>query len=146
MKAEFNKNWKSSKQPRKQRKYLANAPQHLKRKQLGANVAKSIRTTYGRTLQVRKGDEVKIMRGTFKGKTGKITEVETKNARVQIGGVQKTKKQSGEKLVTWFKTSNLLITAPDTKDNKRIKKKTTTTTENKKEEKTKQEGKKEHAQ
>ena len=28
MKAEFNKSWKSSKQPRKQRKFLANAPNH----------------------------------------------------------------------------------------------------------------------
>ena len=34
MKKEFSKNWKASKQPRKQRKYRANAPLHLKRKMI----------------------------------------------------------------------------------------------------------------
>ena len=38
--------WKSSKQPRKQRKYIANAPLHIKIKLTGVNLAKELRKKY----------------------------------------------------------------------------------------------------
>ena len=66
MKAEFNKMWKSSKQPRKQVKFRANAPNHIKKTFMGATLDKELRKKYGmRSIEVRKGDEVKIMRGKF---------------------------------------------------------------------------------
>ena len=48
MKRKFSKSWKSSKQPRKQRKYSANAPLHLKRKLLSVNLSKELRKKYGK--------------------------------------------------------------------------------------------------
>lgn len=120
MKREFSKSWISSKQPRKQRKYRANAPNHLKRKLLSVNLDKTLRQKYNkRNLIVRKGDEVKIMRGSFKGKQGKVGEIDLKNSRVQVEGAQRTKK-GGEKLLTWFQASNLKIIQLNLNDSKRL--------------------------
>ncbi|RMD45504.1 50S ribosomal protein L24 [Candidatus Pacearchaeota archaeon] len=123
MKQKFSKNWISSKQPRKQVKYSANAPQHIKRKFLAANVTKSLREKYGRSLVIRKGDEVKVMRGKFKGKSGKVSVVDVKRTRIQISGVQRTK--GSEKLETWFHPSKVMVISPDTSDSRRFKKKKT---------------------
>jgi len=121
MKAEFNKSWKSSKQPRKQRKFLANAPNHIKRTLLGATLDKPLRAKYGRrSIEVRKGDEVKVMRGKFAKKQGKVGIVDVKNTRIQIDGLQRGK-AGGEKLVTWFHPSNVKIIILDTSDSRRLK-------------------------
>mgnify|MGYP002338732062 CR=1 FL=1 len=83
MKQEFNKNWKSSKQPRKQRKYSANAPLHISRKSLASNLSKILRKRHGiRNIPIKQGDKVKVMRGKFKGKTGTINEVNRKRKNV----------------------------------------------------------------
>ena len=122
MKAEFNKSWKSSKQPRKQRKFLANAPNHIKRALLGATLDKTLRAKYGRrSIEVRKGDEVKVMRGKFAKKQGKVGIVDVKNTRIQIDGLQRAGKAGGEKLVTWFHPSNVKIIILNVEDRKRIK-------------------------
>jgi len=121
MKAEFNKSWKSSKQPRKQRKFLANAPNHIKRTLLGATLDKALRAKYGRrSIEVRKGDEVKVMRGKFAKKQGKVGIVDVKNTRIQIDGIQRGK-AGGEKLVTWFHPSNVKIIILNVEDRKRLK-------------------------
>ena len=121
MKSEFSKSWKSSKQPRKQRKFVANAPNHIKRKLMGACLDKKLRERYGiRSVEVRKGDEVKIMRGKFTKKQGKVGSVDIKHMRSQIDGVQRTKK-GGEKVETWFHPSNVKIIVLDDSDNRRFK-------------------------
>ncbi|MBI2545172.1 MAG: 50S ribosomal protein L24 [Candidatus Aenigmarchaeota archaeon] len=62
----------TSKAPGKQRKFLHDAPLHLKRKILSSHLSKELKAKYTRrSLAVRKGDEVHVMRGKFKGKTGK---------------------------------------------------------------------------
>ncbi|MEK6835464.1 MAG: 50S ribosomal protein L24, partial [Nanoarchaeota archaeon] len=64
MKKLFSKHWKASKQPRKQRKYLYNAPLHLKRKMLSCLLSKELRKKLGkRNLPERKDDVILIMRG-----------------------------------------------------------------------------------
>jgi len=131
MKAEFNKNWNRSTQPRKQVKFRAKAPLHIKRKFLGSHVKKTLREKYGRTLVVRKGDEVKVMKGKFKGKLGKVEKVDVKNTRLQIAGLQRSKR-GGEKLETWFNPSNVMIVVVDTNDSRRFKKKVAAKTEEKK--------------
>ncbi len=109
MKKEFSKEWKASKQPRKQRKYLANAPLHLKRKKLSVNLSKELRKKISkRNVVVRKEDQVKIMKGKFKGKTGKILNVYTKQAKVTIEGIQVTKRD-GSKANVKMQPSNLQI-------------------------------------
>ena len=81
MKKKFSKKWKASGKARKQRKYVANAPLHIKKKFLSANLSKELRKKYGRSLQIRKGDSVKVMRGKFKGKTGKNRERRSTSGR-----------------------------------------------------------------
>ena len=121
MKAEFNKSWNSSKQPRKQVKFRANAPNHIKRTLMGSTLDKPLREKYGRrNIEVRKGDEVKIMRGKFKGKQGKVGEVDVGNCRIQVNGIQRTK-AGGEKLITWFHPSKVKIIILNTDDNRRLK-------------------------
>lgn len=121
MKSKFNKTWNSSKQPRKQVKFRANAPNHIRQKFMGATLDKALRKKYGRrNIEVRKGDEVKIMRGRFKGKLGKVGKVDTKYTRIQVDGIQRTKK-GGEKLITWFHPSKVKIILLDTTDNRRLK-------------------------
>lgn len=121
MKNKFSKNWKASKQPRKQRKYLANAPLHLKRKVLSVNISKDLRKKHGRrNIVVIKGDTVKIMRGKFKGKRGKVSEVKIKSTKIYIEGIQTTK-QDKSKVNVPLRPSNIQITELNLKDKKRLK-------------------------
>jgi large subunit ribosomal protein L24 len=121
MKKEFSSAWKSSSQTRKQRKYLANAPLNIKRKFLSANLSKDIRKQHGkRSFPVRKGDEVKIVRGGFKGKVGKVSIVDVKKMKVAIEGIQR-KKNDGTKVNVYFNTSNLQIQKLNLEDKKRVK-------------------------
>jgi len=121
MKKEFSKNWKSSKQPRKQRKYLANAPLHVRKKFVSANLSKDLRKSQKkRSIPLRKGDVVKIMRGRFKRKQGKITEINLKNLKVIVDGIQ-IKKQDGSKVNVKLQPSNLQIIELNTEDKKRLK-------------------------
>lgn len=122
MKQKFSKKWESSKQPRKKRKYLANAPLHIREKFISATLSKELRKTYGRrSVEVRKGDEVKIMRGKFSKKQGKILSVDRKKSRAKIEGIQITKKD-GAKVEVGIHTSNLKIISLNTDDKKRLKK------------------------
>lgn len=79
MKKKFSKMWKSSRQARKQRKYVHNAPLHIKHKLTASTLSKELRKEYSiRSVPVKKGDVVKIRTGQFKGKTGKVTKVSVK--------------------------------------------------------------------
>ncbi len=121
MKIKFSKHWKASKQPRKQRKYSANAPLHLKRKLLGVNLTKELRKKYGkRNLPVRKGDSVRIMKGRFKNKQGKIISVDVKNLKLKIDGIM-IKKRDGSKVGVKIHPSNLQIVELNLEDKKRMK-------------------------
>jgi len=121
MKRQFSTDWIASKQPRKQRKYRARAPLHTKNKFLSANLTKELRKKYQkRSFPLRKGDTVKIMRGTFKRKTGKIERVDVKRTRVSIEKIQKTKKD-GTKVEVFFNPSNLQIKELNLDDKERIK-------------------------
>ena len=119
MKQKFSKEWKASKQPRKQRKYRLNAPLHTKRKLLSVNLSKDLRKKYNlRNLPVRKGDTVKILVGKFRKKQGKITQVYTKIAKVVVEGIQ-VKKQDGSKVNFKLQPSNLQIIEFNLDDKKR---------------------------
>jgi len=120
MKKKFSTFWKSSKQPRKQRKYRANAPLHTKHKFLSALLSKELRKKHGkRSFPVRKGDEVLVMRGSFKKKKAKVASVEITRSRVSLEKIQRTKKD-GTKVNVWFPTSNLQIQTLHLEDKRRI--------------------------
>ncbi len=121
MKQKFSKAWKASSQPRKQRKYAANAPIHLKRKLLSVNLAKDLRTRHKKkNIPVRKGDTILVMRGKFKGKKGKVNEVKTKMEKIYVEGIQ-VKKRDGTTVNVPLKASNLQIIELYMEDGKRIK-------------------------
>ena len=121
MKKKFSVAWNSSKQARKKRKYLANAPLHLRHKLMSANLSKELRKKYGRrSFPVRKNDIVNIMRGKFKKKTGKINNIDLKKLRVSIENIQNQKKD-GTKVNVYFKPSNLQIQELILDDKERMK-------------------------
>ena len=119
MKQKFSTHWTGSKQPRKQRKFRANAPLHIRHKLLSANLSKDLRKKYGkRSFPLRKDDTIRIMKGEFKGKTGKIEIIDRKKLRVSIEGIYRTKKD-GAKVGVWFDPSNLQIKELHLEDIKR---------------------------
>jgi large subunit ribosomal protein L24 len=135
MKRKFSTHWKGSSQPRKQRKYTANAPLHLKRKFLSVNLSKELRKKHDRRNVVAvKGDTVKIMRGKFRKKQGKIISIDTKSSKVTIEGIT-IKKQDGSKANVKIHPSNLQIVELNLEDKKRIKMKEEKTENKKPEEK-----------
>ena len=119
MKQKFSVSWTGSKQPRKQRKFRANAPLHLRRKMISVSLSKNLREKHDkRNFPVRKGDNVSIMRGEFKGKSGKIESVNMKKMKVVIDGIYRTKKD-GSKVAVMFEPSNLQIKELVIEDKKR---------------------------
>jgi large subunit ribosomal protein L24 len=110
-----------SSKPRKQRKFLFTAPIHLKRKMLSSHLSKALREKYKkRSMPVRKGDEVLIMRGKFKGKTGKISRIDLKKQRVYIDGVSR-KRTVGTEVLVPIPSSNVQITNLNLDDKRRVK-------------------------
>jgi large subunit ribosomal protein L24 len=121
MKKEYSNKWKGSKQPRKQRKYRANAPLHTRHKMASTNLSKELRTKYSkRNFPIKKGDTIKIMRGEFRGKTGKVSEINMKKLKVLVEGINRIKKD-GTNVAVPIDVSNLQITELNLEDNKRYK-------------------------
>ena len=110
-----------SKKPSKQRKFLYQAPLHIRHKLLSAHLSKELRKEWNRrSLSLRKGDEVKVMKGKFKGTKGKISRIDLKELKIYIENV-KRRKVSGEEVHVPIRPSNLLILNPDLRDSKRKK-------------------------
>lgn len=121
MNKEFSASWKASKRPGKQRKYAAKAPLHVKQKLVSANLSKELRAKHKvRSLPLRKGDTVKVMRGKFKGKKGKITEVMLKLSKVKVEGIQ-IKKMDGSKSDVKMQPSKMQIQELNMDDKRRLK-------------------------
>lgn len=119
MKKKFSTAWKASSQKRKKVKYTANAPLHIKQKLVGANLSKELRKKYGkRNIPLKKDDVVKIMRGKFKGKKGKIVKISLKQSKIEVEGIQ-TKKMDGSKINVPLRPSNLQIVELNTNDSRR---------------------------
>lgn len=98
-----------SKQPRKQRRSIYRAKLHHRHKFLHATLSKELREKYGkRAIRVRKGDKVKVMRGSFAGHTGKVLEVDMKRLRIFVDGVV-VKKANGEEVPMPIHPSNVMI-------------------------------------
>lgn len=117
----FSGKWSSSKKPRKQKKFRYNAPLHLKHKFVRALLSKELRKKHSkRNIGIRKGDKVRIMRGDFRKKEGKVERVDLKKGMVSINGVEMTKRD-GTKVQKLIQPSNLMIIEMDTGDKFRQK-------------------------
>lgn len=109
MEKNFSKKWKSSTQPRKQRKYRHHAPAHTQGLFLRSRLTEGLEKKYGtRSIRVCVGDKVKIMRGQFAKKQGKVERIDVKKTKVYITGIEGAKKE-GAKTMYPVHPSNLLI-------------------------------------
>ena len=112
-----------SKQPRKQRKALYNAPAHARGKHLSASLSKDLRAKVGkRSLPIRTGDKVSVVRGDFKGHEGEVLTVDYNSYKVTIEEVTLSK-PDGTATFLPVDPSNLVIIEADLKDDRRIKNK-----------------------
>ena len=89
---------------------------------LSVNLSKELKEKHEkRNIPVRKGDKVKVLRGKFKGKQGKVNEVNLKTSKIVIEGIQ-IKKKDGSKVNIRLQPSNLQIMELNLEDKKRIQK------------------------
>ena len=110
-------------QPRKQRKALYNAPAHARGKHLSATLSKDLREKLGkRSLPIRSGDKVTVLRGDFKGHEGKVLDVDYSSYKVTIEEVTLSK-PDGTATFLPVDPSNLMIIDADMNDDRRIKNK-----------------------
>ncbi len=108
----------NSSQPRRQRRARFTAPAHMRQGLVSAHVSKELRKSLGttrRSLPVRKGDKVKVLRGDAKGKVGKITRVDLGSLKVFMEGVTSKKAKGGE-VPAPVDPSNLMIIEAVTAD------------------------------
>jgi len=99
----------NSRKPRTQRKFRYTAPIHLRKSFVHAHLSKELRTkTKKRAVQVKKGDKVRIMRGKFKGKKGKITKVSIVDSKIFVEGAT-LKKANGKEVFYPIDPSNVMI-------------------------------------
>jgi large subunit ribosomal protein L24 len=108
----------ASSKPKKQRKFRYNAPMHMRQRFVNAHVSKELKEKLGiakRSIEIRKGDSVKVVSGGQKGKSGKVSKVSIRRGFVYIDGiVRKTAK--GKEIMIPIRSSNLYITDIDLSD------------------------------
>jgi large subunit ribosomal protein L24 len=109
----------TSTKARTQRKRAANAPLHRKRLQTSAHLAPEIhdkaKGRMPRALPVRRGDTVRIMRGGFRGREGKVVSVDRTDGTVVVEGIT-IEKVDEKKVPRPLHASNLMIIRMDDTD------------------------------
>ena len=109
----------SSKSPRKQRRRVQNAPNHERKSMLKCRLDEFLQEEYGlRSLVVKKGDLVRIMRGQFRDTEGKVTEVSYKKGIVYLDNATITKSDGKESNVP-LHPSNLLLVKLELNDERK---------------------------
>jgi len=109
-------------QPRKQRKMRYNAPIHRRRKMIASHLAEELMLKYNkRSVTVKKGDTVKIIRGGLKGHIGKVASVDTKKMKITMEGATIAKADKSQ-VARPIDPSNVIITHLDLSDPWRSKK------------------------
>ena len=109
-----------SSQPRKQRKYRYQAPLHIRHKFMGAMLSDELREKHGiKSLPVRTGDTIKVLRGDHKGTEGKVSVVDLKKMTITVDGVS-VAKSDGTEVPRPIHPSKVMITKLELKDEKRL--------------------------
>ena len=119
--------------PRTQRKWHYEKPLHTSYKDFSVHLSRELRAQVGRrSLEARVGDTVKVMRGDAKvaGKHGKVTAILRAKRMVLVEGVTAKRMNASERQIP-LRPSNLLLTALEEKDSRRIKGKKRETKEKK---------------
>jgi large subunit ribosomal protein L24 len=95
--------------PRKQRRFRFTAPMHVRQKFVHVRVAKELAAKLAikrRSVAVRRGDTVRVMSGSSRGKTGKVLSVDLRKGAVFIDGISR-KNAKGKELQIPIKASNV---------------------------------------
>ena len=88
----------------------------VKSKQLSSHLSKELQKKYTkRSIRVIEGDTIRVLRGEFRGVTGKVTKVSSQKNGVSIEGVKKEKLKGGN-LDVFIHPSNLIVTDLNTED------------------------------
>ncbi|KAF7792969.1 hypothetical protein EIP86_004074 [Pleurotus ostreatoroseus] len=96
---------------RKARKAHFSAPSSIRRKIMSSALAKDLRAKYNaRSLPIRKDDEVRIVRGKYKGREGKVTQVYRKKWVIHVDRVQRDK-SNGSTTPIGIHPSKVVITS-----------------------------------
>ena len=110
-----------SSKPGKVRKRQSACARHLMRRNLDANLAASLRSRYGtRSIPVRTGDKVLLMRGDFAGHEDEVTEVDAEKGFFYVKDVTR-EKADGTKSFVPVNTSTVQITDLNLDDERRQK-------------------------
>src|SRR5271154_5987021 len=107
-----------SSQPRKQRLFRATAPMHIRQNFVNVHISKELKEKLGikrRSIEIRKGDTVKVMTGDSKGKTGKVAKVNLKTGKILIEGLTRKNAKNKDKLMPIY-SSTLYLTDLDLTD------------------------------
>lgn len=108
-----------SKKPRKQRRRVYKAPLHQRRKMIASHLSskylEDAKHYYPRSAVVRKGDTVKIVRGSFAGHVGKVESVDMRSMRITVDGAT-ISKADGTQIAAKIHPSNVIITKLDLSD------------------------------
>jgi len=96
------------------------ASKTLRSKQISSPLSDDLKKKFSRnSVRVVKGDNVKIIRGEFKGVDGKVSKVSIENNSIAIEGVKK-EKTKGDKFDVLIHPSNVLVTSLSSDDKWRI--------------------------
>ncbi len=109
----------ASKKPGKQRKARFRAPLHQRNRLMSAMLSRDLREEHGRrSLPVRLGDTVKVMRGKYAGSEGKVLAVDRKKYTIAVEGVVSVK-ADGTEVARPIHPSNVMITKLNLEDKER---------------------------
>ena len=90
-------------------------------KQICAPMSKDLRKKYSRrSVRIMADDIVKVVRGEYKGLTGRVTKLAIESSGVAIEG-NKKEKLKGDKIDIYIHSTNVIITALNTDDKWRLK-------------------------
>jgi len=108
--------------PTKVRNYqIYRASNQTVNKQICAPLSKDLRKKYSRrSARIIVDDNIKIIRGEYKGLTGKVTKISIGTSSVALEG-NKKEKSKGEKIDVFTHSSNVIITSLNTSDKWRLK-------------------------
>lgn len=108
-----------STKPNNQRREDAQTDLSQRRDMMAAHLSKELRKQYKRrSMSVRKGDEVKIIRGDHFGKAGEVVDIDLKKYMIFVNGVTIKRTVGTEKQVA-VEPSNVVITSLKLDDNMR---------------------------
>ncbi|MBT4870623.1 MAG: 50S ribosomal protein L24 [Candidatus Diapherotrites archaeon] len=111
---------KSSK-PRVSRREYLQMDMHIRSKTITGHLNKKLQKELGtRSVSLRKGDIVEIVRGNFKGKEGKIINIQRGIGKIHVEKIIR-KKSDGTEYEVAIDPSNIIVVGIEKGDKKRFK-------------------------